>query len=99
VLSDSSRTIQLRAPAEVGWHIGYHHDNDVLDLDGVQFRLHRLDRLGVTSRESTAAPAVAAFRLLRRALGPERLFAHSGCGTARYQACHVRLRMDEHRRS
>ncbi len=49
LVETSSRTIQLRTPAEVGWHIRYYHDNDVLDLDGVQIKVgelyDRLDRL------------------------------------------------------
>ncbi len=49
LVETTSRTIQLRTPAQVGWHIRYYHDDDVLDLDGLQIRIgelyDRLDRL------------------------------------------------------
>ena len=49
LVETTSRTIQLRTPAEVGWQIRYYHDDDVLDLDGVQIKVSelydRLDRL------------------------------------------------------
>jgi Uma2 family endonuclease len=44
----SSRTLQLRTPTELGWHVTYLHDDDVLDLDGVKIVVRdvydRLDR-------------------------------------------------------
>ncbi|HYY10474.1 MAG TPA: Uma2 family endonuclease [Kineosporiaceae bacterium] len=49
LVETSSRTIQLRTAAEVGWHITWYHDGDVLDLDGIQIKVadlyDRLDRL------------------------------------------------------
>ena len=49
LVETTSRTIQLRTPAEVGWHIRYCHEDDVLDLDGLQIKVRelydRLDRL------------------------------------------------------
>jgi len=49
LVETTSRTIQLRTPAEVGWHIRYFHEDDVLDLDGLQIKVRdlydRLDRL------------------------------------------------------
>ncbi len=49
LVETTSRTIQLRTPVQVGWHIRYYHDDDVLDLDGLQIRVgelyDRLDRL------------------------------------------------------
>ena len=49
LVETTSRTIQLRTPAEVGWHVRYYHEDDVLDLDGLQIKVRelydRLDRL------------------------------------------------------
>ncbi len=49
LVETSSRTIQLRTPAKVGWRITWYHDGDVLDIDGVQIKVaelyDRLDRL------------------------------------------------------
>lgn len=56
LVETASRTIQLRTPAEVGWHIRYFHQGDLIDVDGVQLdvtaRYDRLDRLAPPATSS-----------------------------------------------